>query len=358
MARRYCNWCPYYGHRWHPDHLCSKQPHHGQNEELRFSTQNQLGEAESSRQRTGFGSIQSCVPFTSREVPQMCTEESQDTKQNQRSELEAFREPQRVSPTSLREGTVLATPLRADSEDHSFDPRRVRSRIPRLACSSHVPGPINEASQSTGHSYSDHISHSPTQNEENSEERSEKVTQYSSSSSSSTGNFNMGMNEEDFGDEGPSELHSLVENDSWNLETTVEIPNESREKTSSLSAEMFRWLESCQQSGTFDMEDLNRELFTRQQHQQQQQQPVSINDARPNFTPVAQRFSNFNVANIDVDGIQSSTKELLFWLESRIDEVKRAPVAQFNRNKTVRPSWSPGDSNLFNYKTSSTMTDG
>lgn len=45
--------------------------------------------------------------------------------------FEVFREPQRHSPTSVQEGTVLATPLRADPENHVIDPRRVRSRIPR-----------------------------------------------------------------------------------------------------------------------------------------------------------------------------------------------------------------------------------
>lgn len=45
--------------------------------------------------------------------------------------FEVFREPQTHSPTSVQEGTVLATPLRADSENHVIDPRRVRSRIPR-----------------------------------------------------------------------------------------------------------------------------------------------------------------------------------------------------------------------------------
>lgn len=84
-------------------------------------------------------------------------------------------------------------------------------------------------------------------------------------------------------DEGPSQLHSQIANDSWNLETTVEILNEAGKETSSLSAEMFRWLESCQQSGTFDLEDLSRELFTRQQLG-----PPSTN-THLNFTPAAQR---------------------------------------------------------------------
>lgn len=302
------------------------------------------------RRSTGFGSMQSVMGTTSHESydkktprtpPAASLPRSQSALEMCRTLMEQPATPTECQPTvqrprSSNQGRI--TP--------SGDPRRRASKIPR--------GPTPSATSSVKNGSSPH--RSVTDRSVHSERRGPLSS--ASPSSSYQVHFVPAETEEQHNSPPERFAPSTVVNnqrppdDRWHYPSA--IPTASNRSTPSPTAEMFRWLESAYHSGTFDLDDVPRELLSKAAQQRQ-----TGNIPAPSVSP--QRYPALNTASATPQGMQTSTKELLMWLESRIEEARESELNRVRvRSLQARDAWGQTDSNglpLFNYKTCSTVED-